>query len=132
MLRGAGLFNKAEQPTKPQSVAHFMSEAAWDLAFCASKLVPDSYAGLCQIIIDNPRAWEDYAMNNERDYFEAMPCGFAHRAEISMFDKLILLKIFKPEKLMFAFQRYVGKTLGQEYAESPVATMDALFTSSDA
>ena len=34
-------------------------------------------------------------------------------------------------KLMFAFQRYVGKALGKEYAESPVATMDALFGSSD-
>jgi dynein heavy chain len=70
-------------------------------------------------------------MNNERDYFTAMPCGYAHRVEVSMFDKLLLLKIFKPEKLMFAFQRYVGKALGKEYAESPVATMDALFGSSD-
>ncbi len=47
LLRGAGLFNKAEQPHKPQSVAHFMSDAAWDLAFCASKAVPDSFGGLC-------------------------------------------------------------------------------------
>lgn len=48
-----------------------------------------------------------------------------------MFDKLLLLKIFKPEKLMFAFQRYVLVSLGQLYAESPVATMEALFNSSD-
>ena len=108
-----------------------MSDAAWDLAFCASKLVPGSFAGLCQIIIDNPKAWEYYAMTNDRDFLESLPCGFSHRVEISMFDKLLLLKIFKPEKLMFAFQRYVGHALGQEYAESPIATMDALFGSSD-
>lgn len=32
---------------------------------------------------------------------------------------------------MFAFQRYVHEELGRTYAESPVATMDALFASSD-
>ncbi len=97
------MFNKAEQPPKPHSVAHFMSDSAWDLAFCASKLVPESFGGLCQIIADNHRDWEYYAMNNNQDYFKAMPCGYAHRVEVSMFDKLLLLKIFKPEKLMFAF-----------------------------
>lgn len=48
-----------------------------------------------------------------------------------MFDKLLILKVFKPEKLMFAFQRYVLQELGQVYSESPVASMDALFSSSD-
>lgn len=62
-----------------------------------------------------------------------MPCGFAPGGErdVGMFERLLILKIFKPEKLMFAFQRYVAHELGQSYAESPVATMDALFASSD-
>ena len=83
------------------------------------------------MITDNAKEWERYAMNDDMDYFEGMPCGYAHRIEVSMFNKLLLLKIFKPEKLMFAFQRYVSHSLGKLYAESPVATMDALFASSD-
>lgn len=44
---------------------------------------------------------------------------------------MLILKIFKPEKLLFAFQRYVDSQLGKKYAESPISTMDALFGSSD-
>lgn len=32
---------------------------------------------------------------------------------------------------MFAFQKYVEVDLGKLYAESPIATMDALFGDSD-
>lgn len=70
-------------------------------------------------------------MRDDVDFLEGMPCGYAERQDVSMFDKLLILKIFKPEKLMFAFQRYVYSELGQVYAESPIATMDALFGSSD-
>jgi dynein heavy chain len=67
-------------------------------------------------------------MHDDADYMESIPCGYS---SMKLFDKLLILKIFKPEKLMFAFQKYVHEQLGQLYAESPVATMDALFESSD-
>ena len=34
LLRGAGLFNASEQPERPEAAAHFITEAAWDLAYC--------------------------------------------------------------------------------------------------
>lgn len=60
---------------------------------------------------------------------DKMPCGFADK--LNTFEKLLILKIFKPEKLLFAFSKYVEKELGRIYAESPVATMEALFNDSD-
>ena len=48
-----------------------------------------------------------------------------------MFEKLLILKIFKPEKIMFACSKYVEVELGRLYAESPIATMDSLFADSD-
>lgn len=48
-----------------------------------------------------------------------------------LFEKLLVLKIFKPEKLMFACAKYVEHELGRVYAESPIATMDTLFIDSD-
>lgn len=35
------------------------------------------------------------------------------------FDKLILIKIFKSEKLMFGFANYVEKYIGKYYLEIP-------------
>ena len=70
-------------------------------------------------------------MRDDADYLEGLPCGYGQNPNLSSFDKLLLLKVFKPEKLMFAFQRYVHEELGAIYAESPVSTMDALFSNSD-
>ena len=58
-----------------------------------------------------------------------MPSGYS--TKLSPFEKLLLLKVSKPEKIMFACARYVEQELGRSYAESPVATMDALFADSD-
>jgi dynein heavy chain len=65
----------------------------------------------------------------EEFYLENIPCGFS--SSMSAFEKLLILKIFKPEKLMFAFSKYVEVELGRMYSESPIATMDALFGDSD-
>lgn len=48
-----------------------------------------------------------------------------------MFEKLLILKVFKPEKIMFGCAKYVETDLGKLYAESPTATMDSLFSASD-
>ena len=94
--------------------------------------MPEKFGGLCDKINNNAKHWEDYILDNEgQDYFSAFPCGYGNDEKLKLFDKLLLLKIFKPEKLMFACQKYVEIELGKLYAESPVATMDGLFASSD-
>jgi dynein heavy chain, axonemal len=42
-------------------------------------------------------------MGSDEDYIDGIPCGIGASMEIPLFDKLLILKIFKPEKLMFAF-----------------------------
>jgi hypothetical protein len=44
-------------------------------------------------------------MRDDNDYLDDMPCGFGLGGDqnLPLFDKLLILKIFKPEKLMFAF-----------------------------
>ena len=106
-----------------------MTEIAWDLAYCAEVNVPDPYKGLCNLIKNNIDAWENYVINEEEMYIENIPCDLGQK--LSLFDKLLILKIFKPEKLMFAFSKYVEEELGKQYSESPIATMDALFSDSD-
>ena len=60
---------------------------------------------------------------------ENIPCGYG--TKLTPFEKLLILKVVKPEKIMFACSRYVEKELGRLYAESPIATMDALFADSN-
>lgn len=47
------------------------------------------------------------------------------------FERLIVLKAFRPEKLLFAFQNYVMDEIGQFFVESPSATMDVIYADTD-
>ena len=44
---------------------------------------------------------------------------------------MIILKIFRPEMLMYAFSKYVGQKLGKHYSESPPSSMEGLYADSD-
>jgi dynein heavy chain, axonemal len=44
---------------------------------------------------------------------------------------LIVLKAFRPEKLLFAFQNYVIDEIGKFYVESPTATMEVIYADTD-
>ena len=34
LLRGAGIYNKTNQPEKPEELSGFVTDAAWDLIYC--------------------------------------------------------------------------------------------------
>lgn len=89
----------------------------------------ESFEGLCDRISQNINEWEHYAIHEEENYLESIPCDYGEK--LTLFEKLLILKIFKPEKLLFAFSKYVEEEQGKAYAESPIATMDALFGDSD-
>lgn len=54
-----------------------------------------------------------------------MPCNFGER--LSSFEKLLLIKIFKPEKIAESLTMYLADDLGPEYAVSPVSSIENLF-----
>jgi len=51
---------------------------------------------------------------------------------MSSFDKILLVKCLKPEKVLFAVQKYLEADLGSEYAISPVNSIETLFRASQA
>lgn len=51
-------------------------------------------------------------------------------SKLSNFEKILLIKCLKPEKVLFAVQKYLELELGPEYAISPVSSMATLFSAS--
>lgn len=70
---------------------------------------------MCDHIIDNISAWEDYSASNDP---QQEPLPEPWNDIMDRFDKLLILKIFRPEKLMFAFTDYVREELGRMYIEN--------------
>jgi dynein heavy chain len=50
---------------------------------------------------------------------------------LDQFEKLLILKIFRSEKLAFAFTDYVHTELGKMYIENQAVTMEAIYLDSD-
>ena len=48
-----------------------------------------------------------------------------------IFEKMLILKIFRPEKILFAASKYVNHYLGQFFLESPHTSMDKIYADSD-
>lgn len=68
-------------------------------------------------------------LDDESIYFDFMPMDLSRI--LSPFEKLLVIKVFKPQKLMGAVTRYIKKELGEEYAVSPHASLESLFQAAD-
>ena len=50
---------------------------------------------------------------------------------MTIFEKLIIIKAFRPEKLLFACTDYVLHEVGKFYIESPSVTMEVVYADTD-
>lgn len=92
---------------------------------------PNSFFDLMNLVTENAEAFEDYATKDSSSFsfFLSMPCGLSRT--LSSFEKLLIIKIFKPEKIMFGVQRYLEEELGPDYAIAPISSMQSLFAAAD-
>ena len=62
-------------------------------------------------------------------HIEPLPLDWEEK--LTNFEKLITLKAFRPEKLLFAVQNYVIDEVGKFYVENPTATMEVVYADTD-
>jgi hypothetical protein len=59
------------------------------------------------------------------NYYDNIPCNYGNR--LNSFEKLLLIKIFRPEKIAESLSIYLERELGTEFATSPVSSIENLF-----
>ena len=136
LLRGPGLVSEQEieegeegGPTMLENpLPKFISREAWDLVAALENSMFPKFGGLGRHITDNIPIWTDFATTAEPHKF-TLPGNYQEK--LTRFDKLLLLRIFRPEKLLFGCTYYVQKELGQFFIESPSVSMEAVFQDSD-
>ena len=67
----------------------------------------DCFSHLCKEIEENHEDWDMFVEGLEPydNYFNAMPCNFGQ--SLGAFEKLLLIKIFKPEKIAESMTMYL-------------------------
>jgi dynein heavy chain len=129
LLRGAGPITPEEMKKRPENPdTKILGPLSWDLIFYMDLNDPEVYGGITESIVKQWPAWLEWGTCAE-PHTTPLPLEWAEK--LDNFAKLIVLKAFRPEKLLFAFQNYVIEEIGQFFVESPSATMDVIYQDTD-
>ncbi|XP_059839458.1 dynein axonemal heavy chain 6-like [Hypanus sabinus] len=140
--------------------AQWMSEATWSQClYITTQLTP--FALLCRSLNSQPQQWEDFRQAEELHHFlktpfrKQMPLSKqglssqgistgSHRMNtepedtifpwelLSAFQRLILIKILRPECLTAAVSMFVEEKLGSDFLPSPAVYFSNVFDETDA
>jgi len=73
------------------------------------------FRGLAKSVIEKEAEWKEYC-GAEKPHLLTMPEGYTEK--LSSFQKVLLLKILRPEKLVFTVPEFISDNLGPSYVES--------------
>ncbi len=128
-IRGAGVVTKKDKE-RPNPLPSIMSDSAWNLA-CAAEEKSVGFAGITTSMSHTSMEWVSFAgLRDPYLHPKKVPGGFGSR--MSGFQRLILMRVLRPEKVRAASAKFVEEVLGPAYAESPTARVDELFADSTA
>lgn len=101
LLRGAMPFTAAQLDNKPPNpLPALMTKLQYDIFYSIAINEGDTFEGLIDSVKENLEAWTDWA-TCDSPHTTALPCGFHER--LAPFHKLLMLRVFRPEKLLYAF-----------------------------
>lgn len=125
-LRGAGVFDKSKQPANPDK--SFIQPLSWDLGYALELSFPERFKGFTKHMISKPALWKEYHQSDD-PITKKLPEDW--HTKLDEFEKMLVLKLFRPEKVMFAISNYVQTYLGRFYVEQPSITMEKIHADSD-
>jgi dynein heavy chain len=129
LLRGAGPLTPEELQARPENPdTKVLTAIAWELVYFCDISDPETYGGLTQSIVKQWDAWQEWGTCPDP---QTTPLPLEWADKLDSFARLNVLKVFRPEKLLFAFQNYVINEIGQFFVESPTATMDVVYADTD-
>ena len=86
-------------------------------------------ASFTKDFLKNHASWKPlYDSTNPHEYAFPEPWG----SKLGLFEKLIVLRLFRPDKLLLGIQNYVDKTLGRKFIEPPPFDLKSCYDDSEA
>ena len=128
LLRGAQPFTKEQKDKKPPNpLPKVITPLNFDLLYSTQCLV-ESFSGIVDHIAENQEDWTTWGQCDD-PLNTKMPGDWEEK--LTDFQKCIAIKVFRAEKLMFAFKKYVNVHMGEFYTTPMAITMDLLFKDTD-
>ena len=88
----------------------------------------DKYQGLCDTFISEHMSWKKW-IGTEKAEDEELPSKML--SGVSAFQKLMLIKILRPDRVSYALKAFLVDKMGEKYTETPAFDMQEVYDESN-
>ncbi|XP_071880489.1 dynein axonemal heavy chain 10 isoform X1 [Anas platyrhynchos] len=115
-----------EKSTRKKPFA-WLPDQGWEDLIRLSELFPEQFESLPDDVEKNPDVWKNWY---DTDALEQMPFPMQYQNNLSSFQKLLLLRCFRVDRVYRAVTNYVTLTMSEKYVQPPVISFEAIFEQS--
>uniref|UniRef100_A0A8B9MLI2 Dynein axonemal heavy chain 10 n=1 Tax=Accipiter nisus TaxID=211598 RepID=A0A8B9MLI2_9AVES len=105
----------------------WLPDQGWEDLIRLSELFPEKFESLPDDVEKNPDVWKNWY---DTDTLEQMPFPMQYQNNLTNFQKLLLLRCFRVDRLYRAVTDYVTLTMSEKYVQPPVISFEAIFEQS--
>ncbi|XP_014373608.2 dynein heavy chain 10, axonemal, partial [Alligator sinensis] len=105
----------------------WLSDQGWEDIMRLSQLFPEKFESLPDDVEKNPDVWKNWY---DLDALEQSPFPTHYCNSLTHFQKLLLLRCFRVDRVYRAVTDYVTLTMSEKYVQPPVISFDAIFEQS--
>ncbi|XP_025789014.1 dynein heavy chain 10, axonemal [Puma concolor] len=105
----------------------WLSDQGWEDIMLLSEMFSDSFGNLPDDVEKHPAVWQEWY---DLDSLEQFPFPLGYDSSITPFQKLLILRCFRVDRVYRAVTDYVTLTMGEKYVQPPMISFEAIFEQS--
>uniref|UniRef100_A0A8C6ZHZ5 Dynein axonemal heavy chain 10 n=1 Tax=Nothoprocta perdicaria TaxID=30464 RepID=A0A8C6ZHZ5_NOTPE len=105
----------------------WLPDQGWEDLIHLSELFPEKFESLADDVEKNPDVWKNWY---DIDALEQTPFPMHYQNSLTNFQKLLLLRCFRVDRVYRAVTDYVTLTMSEKYVQPPVISFEAIFEQS--
>ncbi|KAL2092820.1 hypothetical protein ACEWY4_012618 [Coilia grayii] len=119
--------NLSLEKSKRQKACAWLSDQGWEDLVRLAEVFPNTFGSLLDDIDKNPSEWKAWC---DLDGLEQAPYPVQYKDTLTPFQKLLLLRCFRLDRVYRAVSDYVTITMGEKYVQPPVISFEAIYEQS--
>ncbi|KAF4011790.1 hypothetical protein G4228_003492 [Cervus hanglu yarkandensis] len=105
----------------------WLSDQGWEDIILLSEIFPDNFGNLPADVEKHLTVWQEWY---DLDSLEQFPFPLGYDVNITPFQKLLILRCFRVDRVYRAVTDYVTVTMGEKYVQPPMISFEAIFEQS--
>uniref|UniRef100_A0A8D1JU08 AAA+ ATPase domain-containing protein n=1 Tax=Sus scrofa TaxID=9823 RepID=A0A8D1JU08_PIG len=119
--------NISLEKSKRKKPCAWLSDQGWEDIILLSEMFPDSFGSLPDDVEKHVTVWQEWY---DLDSLEQFPFPLGYDDNITPFQKLLILRCFRVDRVYRAVTDYVTVTMGEKYVQPPMISFEAIFEQS--